>query len=409
MINQLDSYTLNPPWDEPPLSFLTHAQQLELQQHAEVSRYLIGEVLWSSQSSQHQILVVEGNVRLIQPLGNSTLDGKTMLLKPGSWVGDQLELAGQWKARAASHEVILVQWRSQLWHQIESPELQKFWTQMSWHYQPIDLKRSQPASVYPYIPSLNTASACLAMVLQQVQAPLPLQQVSRQLRGQLPRDVVAAGEQLGLNLCHIQAAWSSLSALSFPALLHWRQQHWVVVYEAQGNRLIIADPQNHPKQKISAQPSQTEMALKTNLSSATVKIEMTVKIETTIRIAWTERQFQRWLQSSSEWSLRTFGNSRCQSRQSKHDVRVGLLPQRHHRIGEDCVPLTERLIGCDEQTFTLIPVSNEFKQYRGFSLGLFDVAQIVEDKQIKTVKFFEQQFHDLLIAEKTENAVVMQV
>ena len=249
MIVQPEIYTLNLPWDEPPLSFLTHEQQLELQQHAEVSRYSIGEVLWSSQNSEYQILVVAGNVRLIQSPGNSTLEsGKSMLLKPGSWIGDQLELAGQWKARAASHEVILVQWRSQFWHQIESPELQDFWTQISWHYQPIDLKRSQPASGYPYIPSLNTASACLAMVLQQVQAPLPLQQVSRQLRGQLPRNVVAAGEQLGLNLCHIQTEWSNMSALSFPALLHWRQQHWVVVYEAQGNRLIIADPQNRYQQ-----------------------------------------------------------------------------------------------------------------------------------------------------------------
>lgn len=243
MITQPEIYALNLPWDEPPLSLLTHEQQLEFQQYAQVKHHSLGEVLWSNQTSETQILIVSGTVRLMQARGHSALEaGKSMLLKPGSWIGSELELAGQWKARATS-KVITVEWRSR-WQHIDSAELQDFWTRLSWSYQPLDLQRSQPASGYPYISSLNTASACLAMVMQHLQVPVPLKRIQQQVRGQLPVQVVEVGEKLGLQLCHIQSDWETLPDLSFPALLHWHQEHWVVIYEAQGDRLLIADPVN---------------------------------------------------------------------------------------------------------------------------------------------------------------------
>ena len=245
MIIQPEIYTLSLPWHEPPLSLLTHEQQLEFQQESQVIRPSIGEVFWSNQRLESQLLIVAGKVRLIQEQGHSDLEsGQTLLLESGSWIGDELELVGQWKARAASHDVIIVQWRSQLWKHVESVELQDFWTRLSWSYQPVNPKRSHPASGYPYVSSLNTAAACLAMVTEHFQVPTPLRRVQQQIQSQTPMQVVEAGEKLGLQLCHIQSQWQSLPELSFPALLHWQQEHWVVVYEAQGNRLLIADPMN---------------------------------------------------------------------------------------------------------------------------------------------------------------------
>ena len=68
------------------------------------------------------------------------------------------------------------------------------------------------------------------MAAQQLQNPAQLEWVQRQLRGQRPKHLVEAGEKLGLQLKRLQVTWRDLRQLSFPALLHWEQEHWVVVY-----------------------------------------------------------------------------------------------------------------------------------------------------------------------------------
>lgn len=243
-----DIYALNLPWDEPPLSLLDDEQQLWFQQQAQVSRHRTGEVLWSSRTGGSQLLVISGKVRLVQEPGRSALEsGRSLLLKAGDWFGDALELAGHWKARAASKQVVVVFWPSQLWQDVATAELEDFWTDLRWHYQPLDPRLPHRASGYPYEFSLNTAAACLTMVTQQMQTPVPLKQVQRQVRGQAAQNLVKAGENLGLHLHHIQTDWSNLERLSFPALLHWQQEHWVLVYEVNGERLVIADPMNRHK------------------------------------------------------------------------------------------------------------------------------------------------------------------
>ena len=246
MITQPDIYTLNLPWDESPLSLLTHEQQLEFRQHAQVSRHAIGEVLWSSQTPGSQLLLLAGNVRLVQEKGASALEpGKSVLLKPGDWFGDALELVGQWKARAASKEVVVVFWQSELWQKADFPMLHDVWADLRWRYQPLDPLLPHPASGYPYVFSLNSVAACLTMVTQFLQTPLPLKQVQRQVQGQTAQNLAAGAETIGLQLHHIQqASWIGLDRLSFPALLHWQQEHWIVVYEVNGDRMVIADPLN---------------------------------------------------------------------------------------------------------------------------------------------------------------------
>ncbi|MBW4690945.1 MAG: peptidase domain-containing ABC transporter [Lyngbya sp. HA4199-MV5] len=246
MVAQTDVYTLNLPWDELPLSLLADEQKLSFRQHAQISRHTTGEVLWSSQTPGSQLLLLAGNVRLVQAKGASVLEpGKSVLLKPGSWFGDALALAGDWRARAASKEVVVAFWRSDLWQEAASPLLHEVWADLRWRYQPFDPQLPHTASGYPYIFNLNSAAACLTMVTQHFQTPLPLKQVQRQVLGETAQNLAAGAETIGLQLHHVQqVSWVGLDRLSFPALLHWRQEHWVVVYEVNGDRMVIADPLN---------------------------------------------------------------------------------------------------------------------------------------------------------------------
>ena len=250
MVAQPSIYTLNLPWDEAPLRVLEDEQKLHFRQQAQVSRHVTGEVLWSSQTPGSQLLVLAGNVRLVQEKGNSALEpGKSVLLKPGDWFGDALELVGQWKARAVSKEVVVAFWQSDLWQEATSPTLCDFWTDLRWRYQPLDPQLRHPASGYPYVFNLNSAAACLTMITQHLQTPIPLKQVLRQVRGQTPQAAGAGAETIGLQLHHIQqVSWVGLDQLSFPALLHWQQEHWVVVYEVNGDRMVVADPLNRHQQ-----------------------------------------------------------------------------------------------------------------------------------------------------------------
>ncbi|MBD2033762.1 type I secretion system permease/ATPase [Leptolyngbya sp. FACHB-321] len=255
MVAQTDVYTLNLPWDELPLSLLEDEQKLHFRQHAQISRHTTGEVLWSSQTPGSQLLLLAGKVRLVQAQGTSALEpGKSVLLKPGDWFGDTLTLVGDWKARAASQEVVVAFWQSELWQAADSPRLHDVWADLRWRYQPFDPQLPHPAVGYPYVFSLSSAAACLTMTTQHLQAPMSLKQVQRQIQGQTAQNLAAGAETIGLQLHHIQqVSWAGLDRLSFPALLHWRQEHWVVVYEVNGNRMVVADPL-HRQQRCESMP-----------------------------------------------------------------------------------------------------------------------------------------------------------
>lgn len=260
MVAQTDVYTLNLPWDELPLNLLEDEQKLHFRQHAQIDRYTTGEVLWSSQTPGSQLLLLAGKVRLVQAEGTSALEpGKSVLLKPGDWFGDALGLVGDWKARAASKEVVIAFWPSDLWQEIDSPRLRDVWADLRWRYQPFDPQLSHPVSGYPYVFHLNSAAACLTMVTQHLQTPIPLKQVQRQIQGQTAQNLAAGAETIGLQLHHIQqVSWIGLDRLAFPALLHWRQEHWVVVYEVNGDRMVIADPLNRHQRCESVPREQVE-------------------------------------------------------------------------------------------------------------------------------------------------------
>lgn len=234
------------PWDVPPLALLSPEQQVRFKDQARIRRYTLGEKIWSTDSPGEQFLVVAGKVRLreegvAKPLAT---------LEVGDWFGDLIELSGLFKAVAAGKDVVVVCWNVALWQEATSPELDLFWHQTRSRLVPPTADTPQPISGYPFVSSLNTTAACLTMVAQQLQNPAQLDWVQRQLRGQQPKHLVEAGEKLGLQLRRLQTTWSDLQQLAFPALMRLvtdptnPQSNWIVVYEARGDRITIANPLN---------------------------------------------------------------------------------------------------------------------------------------------------------------------
>jgi ATP-binding cassette subfamily B protein len=209
----------------------------------------MGEVIWSTDTLGSQFLVVSGNVRLVNT------DGKSMLLQPGDWFGDLLELTDQWKARAASKEVVLLEWATTDWKDVSGPDVQQFWASVRSRYQPDFSTAPRPVTGYPFVSGMNTAAACLTMLAQYLETPVQFDWVQRQLRGQRPKQVVDAGEKVGLQMRRLLiATWTDLRQITFPALLQWQQpEHWVVAYGLRGDRLVIADPMN-PSQTCESVP-----------------------------------------------------------------------------------------------------------------------------------------------------------
>ncbi|MBF2028380.1 MAG: type I secretion system permease/ATPase [Oscillatoriales cyanobacterium C42_A2020_001] len=246
--------TTNLPWDAPPLSLLSPEQQVQFKQKVQVRRYSLGEVIWSTEQPGSQLLVVAGKVRLVPE------DGQSVLLKPGDWVGDLLELPGGWKARAADKESVVAMWDAGLWRGIVSTELERYWISQRVRLQPKTSDAPQPVTGFPFVAGVNSGAACLTMVANHLQNATQLEWVQRQLRGQRPPELVDAAEKLGLQLRRVEVDWAGLHRLGLPALMLWQEPvvaaqgagsngaagspHWVVVYAMKGDRLIIADPLN---------------------------------------------------------------------------------------------------------------------------------------------------------------------
>lgn len=228
------------PWDDPPLCLLLPDQQVRLRNQAQTCRYKLGEKIWSTETPGEQFFLVSGKVRLREEGAAKPL----ATLEARDWFGDLLKLSGTVKAVAAGKEVVVVRWDKSLWEEASTVEVDRFWNQSRSHIEPQTVDTPQPVSGYPFVSSPNTAAACLTMVAQQLSNSAQLDWVQRQLRGQRPKQVVEAAEKLGLQLRRLQTTWSDLRQLSFPALLHWQQETWVVVYGIRGASLIIANPLN---------------------------------------------------------------------------------------------------------------------------------------------------------------------
>jgi ATP-binding cassette, subfamily B, bacterial len=230
----------NLPWESPPLCFLNPEQQVQFKSKAEVRHYKLGDVLWSSEDTGVQLLILNGKVRLVGD------DNSSRVLNPGEWIGDLLDLSG-WKARAASSDVQTVMWSSATWESLRSPDIDRYWAIQRARYVPQTDLSPQSVSGFPFVPGMNSAAASLTMVANHLQNSVQMDWVQRQLRGTRPTNVVDAAEKLGLQLRRIEIGWQDLRLLDFPALMLWNdsdEPHWVVAYGVRGDRLIISDPHN---------------------------------------------------------------------------------------------------------------------------------------------------------------------
>jgi len=241
-------------WDNPPLGWLSAAQQVQLKDQAKSCTHGLGEVIWSTDSpdtADRQFLILSGNVRLVPH------EGKPVLLKSGDWFGDLLELSDQWKARTASKEVVVLEWHTAVWQEFTSVEVKQFWAALRLRYQPDFSAAPLPVTGYPFVSGLNTAAACLTMLAQHLGSPVQQDWMQRQVRGQQPKSLVTAGEKAGLQMRRLLLVdWRDLQQSTFPALIQWQQpDHWVVAYGVRGDRLIIADPMN-PAQTCESMPRQ---------------------------------------------------------------------------------------------------------------------------------------------------------
>jgi ATP-binding cassette subfamily B protein len=224
-------------WENSPLNLLTSPQQVQFKHQAQICRFQLGDRIWSTEQSGDQFLIVSGKVRLRE----EGVDKSLATLKAGEWFGDLLELFGNFKAVASSQEVIVVRWDADLWQQATNPELEQFWMQSRSRHQ-TQMTITQNVTGYPFVASLNTASACLTMACQYLQIATRLEWVQRQVRGQRPKHVADAAEKLGLHLRRLRLSWQDLHQVQFPALLQLQPDQWVILYEIQGNVAIIADP-----------------------------------------------------------------------------------------------------------------------------------------------------------------------
>jgi ATP-binding cassette subfamily B protein len=278
------------PWNQPPLGWLTPEQQSQLQNRSETRRYKLGEKIWSKQEGIYQFFIVSGKVRLREEDAGTPL----ATLEAGDWFGELHSSSVDFKAVAASKEVVVVRWDKALWAEFSTSQIEQFFcgeekeergregegergrqgdkeTRRQEEFSPVPTPvattegtsatrwLSSPTSAlshsstyvsgYPFVSNSNTAAACLTMVAQKLDNPLQLEWVQRQIRGQRPKNVAEAAEKLGFVLRRLQVSWSELRSLSFPALLQWgesqgKQGNWVVAYGVKGDRLIIANPKS---------------------------------------------------------------------------------------------------------------------------------------------------------------------
>ncbi|MBH8561972.1 peptidase domain-containing ABC transporter [Nostoc sp. CENA67] len=275
------------PWDQPPLCWLTPEQQTHLQNQCQTCQYRLGEKIWSSEIGGQQFFIVAGKVRLrseARNLGEQDVGKPLAALQAGDWFGDLQKLSVEYKAVAASKEVVVVCWDTALLTEVSTPQMEEFWQSsqedggsrgaeeqggtgagekllLDSPHRPISSSPSCPSSPsppsppssvisgYPFVYSWNTAAACLTMAAQQLENPVKLEWVQRQLRGERPKHVIEAAEKLGLVLQQLQVSWLDLRQLSFPALLQWKSDSqptpsWVVAYGVKGSSLIIGNPLN---------------------------------------------------------------------------------------------------------------------------------------------------------------------
>ena len=102
---------------------------------------------------------------------------------------------------------------------------------------------------FPHIFQLDEAdcgAACLAMVCRFFGRNVSIAYIREVVRtstdGTTLAGITRGAEELGLDARSVRASPGRLDELPLPAVVHWRGNHWVVLYRVDGDRVRLSDP-----------------------------------------------------------------------------------------------------------------------------------------------------------------------
>lgn len=111
------------------------------------------------------------------------------------------------------------------------------------------LRNNLPWANYPFVEqqsSSDCGAACLAMVSRYWGKQFSLNSLRIKAgvgrSGASLKGLARAAEGLGFQATPVRASWERLSDRAHPWIAHWQGNHYVVVYQAKGDRIVIADP-----------------------------------------------------------------------------------------------------------------------------------------------------------------------
>jgi ATP-binding cassette subfamily B protein len=96
------------------------------------------------------------------------------------------------------------------------------------------------------VDEMDCGVACLAMICRYYGRHIPLWRLRllahTEVDGTSLRHLCHAARELGLAARTVKASWRHLDELPLPAIIHWRNFHWVVLVAVERRRVRIADP-----------------------------------------------------------------------------------------------------------------------------------------------------------------------
>jgi ATP-binding cassette subfamily B protein len=96
------------------------------------------------------------------------------------------------------------------------------------------------------IDEMDCGAACLAMVTRHFGRAVSLarirQLVNTGLDGTSLRSICTAAEELGLAARSVKVSMHNLDRMPLPAICHWDNDHWLVLYHLTGRTAFVADP-----------------------------------------------------------------------------------------------------------------------------------------------------------------------
>lgn len=109
--------------------------------------------------------------------------------------------------------------------------------------------RPRRARRYPallQLSEMDCGAACLAMILRYYGKHVSINRLRNMANvsrdGATLYSVAEAAEKLGFHARGIRASYEHLEKIELPAVAHWEGYHYIILYEAKPDRVVVADP-----------------------------------------------------------------------------------------------------------------------------------------------------------------------